>query len=80
MKVGAWVYENFDIVSGVSFLPKSDHTYRQAPYQEINEEEYHKWIARMPTAVDWSILAKYESEDNTTGLQEYACSSGNCEL
>jgi ribonucleoside-diphosphate reductase alpha chain len=80
MKVGAWVYENFDIVSGVSFLPKSDHTYRQAPYQEITSDEYYKLLVKMPEFVDWSVLAKYESEDNTTGLQEYACSSGNCEL
>jgi len=79
LKVGAWVYENFDICSGVSFLPHSDHSYKQAPYQEINEEEYNKMVKEMPE-IDWEGLATFEQEDMTTGSQEYACVGGACEI
>lgn len=79
LKVGAWVYENFDICSGVSFLPHSDHTYKQAPYQEINEETYNRLVEAMPT-IDWEGLATFEQEDMTTGSQEYACVGGACEI
>jgi len=78
--VGDWVYDNFDEVSGISFLPHSEHTYRQAPYQDISEEEYLEWVSRMPTDVDWSMLSAYELEDNTTGTQELACVAGACEV
>lgn len=80
MKVGAWVYENFDIMSGVSFLPHSNHTYQQAPYQEIDEETYNEWVEKMPKDTDWSLLAMWEKEDTTTGTKEYACTAGACEI
>lgn len=80
MDVGAWVYRNFDEVSGISFLPHSDHSYQQAPYQECSEEEYESMLARMPEAIEWSGLGKYEAEDNTVGSQSLACSSGVCEI
>jgi ribonucleoside-diphosphate reductase alpha chain len=78
--VGAWVYRNFDSISGVSFLPYSEHSYRQAPYQECTKEEYEYWMTKMPKAIDWSKLADYEKEDTTTGTQEYACAAGFCEI
>jgi ribonucleoside-diphosphate reductase alpha chain len=79
LAVGAWVYKNFDHIGGVSFLPHSDHAYKQAPYQECTEEEYHKLVAAMPS-IDWSKLSVYEKTDSTTGNQELACTSGVCEL
>ena len=78
--VGNWVWSNFDILSGVAFLPYSEHTYRQAPYQEISELEYNEWLKRMPKTIDWTKFQEYEQEDNTTGTQEYACSAGFCEI
>lgn len=80
LDVGAWVYRHFDEVSGVSFLPYSDHTYQQAPYQDITEEEYNKAVAEMPENIDWTDLEFYEKEDTTTGSQELACSSGSCDV
>lgn len=80
VSTSSWVWDNFDILSGVAFLPYSEHTYRQAPYQEITEDEYNDFVKRMPTSIDWSKLSDYESEDNTTGSQEYACSAGVCEI
>jgi ribonucleoside-diphosphate reductase alpha chain len=80
MEVGAWVYEHFDEVSGVSFLPHSDHSYKQAPYQEITEKEYNEAVKLMPKEVDWSKLSSYEKEDTTKGTQEYACTGGACEI
>ena len=80
LEVGAWVYKHFDEISGVSFLPHSDHVYQQAPYQDINKEEYLDAIKLMPQHVDWAELSNYEQEDNTTGSQELACSSGVCEI
>ena len=79
-EVGGWVWKHFDEVSGVSFLPYSEHTYRQAPYQEITEEEYNEWIERMPTGIEWAGLGEYEREDHTTGTHELACTGGACEL
>lgn len=78
--VGAWVFKNFDVLSGVSFLPMDDHSYKQAPYQEITEEEYNEWIGKMPRQINWPDLSFYEFEDNTTGSQELACSGGVCEV
>jgi ribonucleoside-diphosphate reductase alpha chain len=80
LQVGAWVWEHFDTVSGVSFLPYSGHTYRQAPYEEITEEEYFKSLSEMPVDVDWSALKNFESEDNTEGSQTLACTGNSCEL
>ena len=80
MQVGAWVYENFDYMSGVSFLPFSEHTYQQAPYQDTNKEGYEFLLKQMPKKVDWSKLAEYESQDMTLGSQELACAAGNCEI
>jgi len=78
--VGAWVYKYFDEVSGVSFLPHSEHIYRQAPYQECTSKEYKSLLKKMPKEIDWSELSDTEQEDNTTGMQELACSAGSCEL
>ena len=80
MEVGAWVYENFDNISGISFLPHSEHTYAQAPYQEITEKEYKKLDRLMPDVIDWKKLQDFEKEDNTTGSKELACSAGVCEV
>jgi ribonucleoside-triphosphate reductase (thioredoxin) len=78
--VGAWVYDNFDEMSGVSFLPYSDHVYAQAPYQDCTKEEYETLLSKMPKNIDWSKLAEYEKRDSTTGSQELACVSGSCEI
>lgn len=78
LKVGSWVYDNFDIISGVSFLPYDGGSYRQAPYQEIDEAEYKEWVAKMPKGVEFSDYR--EDGDNTTGSQELACTGGACEL
>ena len=80
MDVGAWCYKYFDYMSGVSFLPFSDHTYRQAPYQDCSETEYKELLEQMPKDVDWSILSNYESTDLTLGAQEMACAAGGCEI
>jgi ribonucleoside-diphosphate reductase alpha chain len=80
MEVGAWVYKNFDDISGISFLPHSEHTYAQAPYQEITEKEYKKLDKLMPDVIDWKKLQDFEKEDNTTGSKELACSAGVCEV
>ena len=80
MSVGAWVYEHFDEMSGVSFLPFSDHVYKQAPYQDCTMEEYEALAAKMPKIVNWMDLAKYEKQDTTTGTQELACVAGGCEI
>jgi ribonucleoside-diphosphate reductase alpha chain len=80
-EVGAWVYNHFDEMSGVSFLPFSDHVYQQAPYQDCTKEEYETLQAKMPKDIDWTMLAKYEKKDTTTGSQELACSAaGGCEI
>jgi ribonucleoside-diphosphate reductase alpha chain len=81
MEVGAWVYKYFDEVSGISFLPHSDHTYKQAPYQEVSKEEYEDLLSRMPKEIRWEDLSFYETEDGTSGTQTLACTSdGNCEI
>jgi len=80
LEVGAWVYRSFDSISGVSFLPHSEHSYKQAPYQEITEEEYNALKESMPSEVDFSALIEYEKEDTTIGMKEYACSGGACEI
>jgi ribonucleoside-diphosphate reductase alpha chain len=80
MEVGAWVYKHFDEVSGISFLPYSEHTYVQAPYQEVTKDQYEEMIAKMPKTIDWAALSLYELEDSTTGSQALACVSGECEI
>jgi len=80
LKVGAWVYENFDEVSGVSFLPHSDHTYQQAPYQDCSEREYLEALALMPERIDWARLSEYETEDTSKGTSTFACVGGSCDL
>jgi ribonucleoside-diphosphate reductase alpha chain len=81
MDVGAWVYENFDIASGVSFLPHSDHTYQQAPYQDIEADEYLEWQQRFGNMIiEWNDLSDFEKEDNTSGSRELACTAGVCEV
>ena len=80
MEVGAWVYKHFDEVSGISFLPHSNHSYRQAPYQECSKEEYEAFLLKMPKDVNWSDLKNYEKIDSTTGTQTLACSGNSCEL
>ena len=78
MEVGAWVWEHFDEISGVSFLPHSNHTYQQAPYEEINKEEYEEWIKTYPKDLDWTSMV--EEADNTTSSQELACVGNSCEI
>tara|TARA_B100001939_G_scaffold347498_1_gene369300 strand:+ start:1754 stop:3652 length:1899 start_codon:yes stop_codon:yes gene_type:complete len=78
MEVGAWVYNNFEEVAGISFLPALDHVYKQAPYQAITEDEYKQAISTMPTDIDFRDLD--EKQDNTTGSQEFACTGNSCEL
>lgn len=73
LKVGAWVYDNFEWVSGISFLPYSDHVYEQAPFQEITEDQYKEWVAKTPKKVDWTKLSEFEKTDETKGTQELAC-------
>jgi len=80
VEVAAWVYEHFDSISGISFLPFSEHTYRQAPYQDCTEEEYKEAVKTMPKNVDWAKLSKYESQDYTIASQEMACTAGGCEI
>ena len=80
MKVGAFVYDNFDTMSGVSFLPMSEHIYEQAPYQDCTKKEYEALLKRMPKDVDWRGLSKYEREDNTISSQSLNCTGDVCEV
>ncbi len=80
LKVGAWVYENFEICSGVSFLPHSEHSYQQAPYQEVDEKTYKEWLAKTPKNINWMDLVNHETEDTTTSSKELACTAGACEI
>ena len=80
LEVGAWVFKHFDEMSGVSFLPHSDHSYKQAPYQEIEQDEYKELNKSMPKDIDWEKLSEYELEDTTVGSQTLACSGDSCEV
>jgi ribonucleoside-triphosphate reductase len=80
LQVAQWIWDNFDICSGISLLPVSDHVYQQAPYEDINADEYKRLLAEMPKGVDWNDLVHFEQEDNTTGSQELACVGGACEI
>jgi ribonucleoside-diphosphate reductase alpha chain len=77
-EVGAWVWNNFDEITGVSFLPMDGGTYRQAPYEAMTEEEYHAMVAAMPLGIDWDKLV--EGTDNVEGAQTLACTAGACEI
>ena len=80
MQVGSWVYDHFDEVSGISFLPFSEHTYKQAPYQDVDESTYHVLREHMPKQVNWSLLQEFEKEDTTSGGRELACTADACEV
>jgi ribonucleoside-diphosphate reductase alpha chain len=80
LRVGAWVFDNFDSIGGISFLPASEHTYKQAPYQEISKDEYEEWVKKSPSSIQWEMLSLYEKEDGTTGTQELSCVAGECEI
>jgi ribonucleoside-triphosphate reductase len=79
-EVGAWVWKYFSEMSGVSFLPFSDHVYQQAPYQDCDKATYEALLAKMPKDIDWSLLAKYETTDLTEGAQMLSCTAGGCEI
>ena len=79
-EVGAFVYEHFDEMSGVSFLPYSEHTYQQAPYEEVGKSDYTTLLSLMPESIDWAKLQEYEAEDTTIGSQTLACTGGSCEI
>jgi ribonucleoside-diphosphate reductase alpha chain len=80
MDVGAFVYHHFDEISGCSFLPHSDHSYKQAPYQDCTKEQYEELSAKMPKNVDWTLLKNYEKEDRTAGTQTFSCTGDKCEI
>ena len=80
IEVGAWVYKNFEMISGISFLPYSDHSYKQAPYQDCTENEYLQMLDKLPKEINWEELSIYEREDHTRGSQEYACTGDKCEI
>jgi ribonucleoside-diphosphate reductase alpha chain len=80
LEVGNWIWNNFDSVAGISFLPYSEHTYRQAPYQPITEQQYAEWVERSPKNIDWTKLTQYEKSDNTVASQTFACTGNSCEL
>ena len=80
MEVGAWVYNNFNYMSGVSFLPFSEHTYKQSPYQDCSKREYQALLKKMPKNVEWDKLTEYEKTDMTLASQELACVGGFCEI
>jgi ribonucleoside-triphosphate reductase (thioredoxin) len=77
--VGAWVYDHFDGISGISFLPHSDHSYQQAPYEECDEQTYIEMVSKVPM-ITWNELSDYEKEDYTTSSQEFACTGNACEV
>ena len=79
LSVGAWVYDNFEMISGISFLPHSEHSYVQAPYEEIDELTYHKLLKEIPK-INWNNLVDFEKEDHVEIIKELACSSGSCEI
>ena len=76
----SWIWDNFSLASGISFLPYSEHTYQQAPYQEIDEAAYTRALKEMPKDINWQDLADFESEDMTAGAQTLSCSAGQCEV
>jgi ribonucleoside-diphosphate reductase alpha chain len=79
-EVGRWVFDHFDHVVGMTFLPESDHTYQQAPYERIDQREYERLLDEMPDSIEWEMLASFEQSDHTEGAKELACVSGACEV
>jgi len=80
MEVGQFVWDNFELMSGISFLPYSEHTYEQAPYEEIDEDSYARMVTDLPCLDSWEGLKKWEVEDSTKGAQTAACVAGQCEI
>ena len=80
LDVGSWVWNNFDDISGVSFLPYADHSYQQAPYQEITAKEYKEWQKKTTNKINWDLIKEYEKEDMTENTKELACTAGACEI
>jgi ribonucleoside-diphosphate reductase alpha chain len=80
MEVGAWVYKHFDSVSGIAFLPYSEHGYKQAPYEELTEVKYQELLGKFPKTVDWGKLSQYEKDDTSVNHREFACSGTSCEI
>ena len=80
LEVAQWIWKNFDMCSGISLLPYSDHVYQQAPYEDATNEMFAELVAKMPADIDWDDLSNYEMEDNTIGSQELACVGGACEI
>ena len=80
LEVGAWVFKNFDEVSGVSFLPHDDHTYQQTPYQDCSKHDYETLLSVMPDRIDWAKLSEFETEDTSKGTSTFACSGNSCEM
>jgi ribonucleoside-diphosphate reductase alpha chain len=80
LEVGAWVYKNWDVVGGLSFLPYDGGIYTLSPYEEINKEKYEELVAKFPNNIDFNLLTNYEKDDYTTGAKEYACVGGACEI
>lgn len=78
--VADWVYGNWDDVGGISFLPYSDHSYKQAPYEDCDQTTYNQFFHDMPSHIDWTMLSAYETEDTTTGSQTLSCVAGNCDV
>lgn len=78
--VADWMYDNWEVVGGISFLPHDDHTYKQAPYQPLDAVQHKNLEMSMPKHIDWSMLSAYETEDTTTGSQTLSCTAGNCEV
>lgn len=77
--VQAWVWDHWDEIGGLSFFPKDDHIYDNAPWEKISEEKYEELISHFPN-VDWGKITEFETEDCTTGSQELACAGGSCEM
>jgi len=80
IEVANWVYQNWEYIGGISFLPFSEHTYKQAPYQDCTETDYKQWLSEMPKKIDWMDLQAYEFEDTTSGTQTLSCTASNCEI
>jgi ribonucleoside-diphosphate reductase alpha chain len=79
-EVGDWVFDHFDLITGISFLPYSDHIYKQAPFQTVDEQTYYDALSTMPEELHWEWLSVYETEDTTTGSQTLACTAGQCDV
>jgi ribonucleoside-diphosphate reductase alpha chain len=80
LAAGQWLWDRLDTCSGISFLPRTDHVYAQAPYEEITDVMYEKLVDDMPSEINWDKLSEFEKFDTTTGTQELACSAGSCEI